>query len=64
MSRFVVLINVEEQYGLYPAGADLPDGWTPTGFEGSEADCMSYVDAEWTDLRPRTLRSRTPREVS
>ena len=57
MSRFVVLVNDEEQYGLFPAGTDAPDGWQPDGFEGSEADCVAYVDERWTDLRPRTLRA-------
>jgi MbtH protein len=56
VSRFVVLRNDEEQYGLYPAGAPLPDGWQHAGFEGAEADCMSYVDEHWTDPRPLSLR--------
>jgi MbtH protein len=65
VSRFVVLRNDEEQYGLYPAGAlksgalktgGLPDGWQHAGFEGAEGDCMSYVDEHWTDPRPLSLR--------
>jgi MbtH protein len=70
VSRFVVLRNDEEQYGLYPAGAlnegalnegalnegELPDGWQRAGFEGAEGDCMSYVDENWTDPRPLSLR--------
>ncbi|MFG2760834.1 MbtH family protein [Streptomyces wuyuanensis] len=54
-----VLVNDEEQYALYPAARGVPDGWTPTGFSGSEDECVAHVDAHWTDTRPRSVRDAT-----
>jgi 2,3-diaminopropionate biosynthesis protein SbnB len=53
---FTVLVNGEEQYGLFPAARPMPGGWRPTGFEGTEDECIAYVDRVWTDLRPASLR--------
>lgn len=53
---FVVLVNDEEQYSLWPASNEVPAGWRPAGKEGSESDCMAYVDEVWTDMRPLSLR--------
>jgi MbtH protein len=55
---YQVLINDEEQYSLWPADHDIPDGWRAVGKEGSKADCMAYVDEVWTDMRPRSLREQ------
>ncbi|WP_018791303.1 MbtH family protein [Salinispora arenicola] len=51
-----VVINDEEQHALLPAVLPLPDGWHDTAFTGSEADCIAYVDEQWTDMRPLSLR--------
>ncbi|MEU1602157.1 MbtH family protein [Micromonospora matsumotoense] len=59
MSRWRVLANHEEQYGLWPAGRPDPGGWRPVGFEGTEEECISHVDRVWTDLRPASLRRAT-----
>jgi MbtH protein len=53
---WVVLINTQEQYALYPSDLDLPGGWRPAGFTGSEQDCRTYVDEHWTDMRPLDVR--------
>lgn len=60
---WVVLINDEEQYGLFPAELPTPGGWRGAGFGGTEEDCMRYVDEHWTDMRPRSLREAMAREV-
>ncbi|WP_058235067.1 MbtH family protein [Devriesea agamarum] len=53
---FLVLINDEEQYSLWPAFAEVPSGWSVVLGESSRADAIAYVEANWTDLRPRSLR--------
>lgn len=53
---WVVLINDEEQYGLFPAELPVPGGWSATGFRGAEDECVKYVDEHWTDMRPKSLR--------
>lgn len=53
---WAVLVNAEGQYGLFPASRPAPDGWRSIGMTGTEDECMAYVDAHWTDLRPESLR--------
>ena len=56
IDRYIVLINAEEQYSLWPAAKSIPSGWAETGHEGDKASCMTYVDNHWTDMRPKSLR--------
>lgn len=63
VDRWTVLINGEEQYGLFPAILPIPGGWRAAGFEGSEDACMEYVDEHWTDMRPLSLRNAVERTV-
>ncbi|QRY64334.1 MbtH family protein [Gordonia sp. PDNC005] len=56
---FFVLANDEEQHSLWPSFADVPAGWhvvhgAPDGTD--RASCIDYVEQNWTDLRPRSLR--------
>jgi MbtH protein len=53
---FLVVINHEEQYSIWPADQEPPAGWRATGFAGGRAECLAHVDQVWTDLRPRSLR--------
>ena len=53
---YVVLINHEEQYSLWPKRRPAPEGWEPCGFEGLKTECVTYVDEHWTDMRPLSLR--------
>jgi MbtH protein len=59
--RFLVLVNDEEQYSLWPTFAAVPAGWTVVfgGPDGTDRDsALRYVDETWTDMRPRSLRER------
>jgi MbtH protein len=56
VGQFKVLVNDEEQYGLFPATLPVPDGWRLAGFSGTEAECSAWVDEHWTDMRPLSLR--------
>ncbi|HEX4722804.1 MAG TPA: MbtH family NRPS accessory protein [Pseudonocardiaceae bacterium] len=57
-TTFQVLRNDEEQYSLWPLTLDIPAGWQAVGKQGTKAECMSYVDEVWTDMRPRSLREQ------
>ncbi|BBY76495.1 protein MbtH [Mycolicibacterium parafortuitum] len=54
--RFYVLANDEDQHSLWPVFADVPAGWRVVFGEASREDCLSYVEQNWIDLRPRSLR--------
>jgi uncharacterized protein YbdZ (MbtH family) len=53
---FYVLINDEEQHCLWPAFAEIPAGWRAVYGEASRPECLDYVERNWADLRPKTLR--------
>lgn len=56
--RFVVLVNNEEQHSLWPTFADVPAGWRVVFGEDDRAACLDYIEREWTDIRPKSLRDR------
>lgn len=56
--RLLVVVNAEDQYSIWGSGRAVPAGWTATGFEGSEAECLDHIDSVWTDMRPRSLREK------
>lgn len=58
---YTVLVNEEEQYCLWPIGKAVPAGWREVGKEGTRAECMSYVDEVWVDMRPLSLRKAMDR---
>jgi MbtH protein len=53
---YLVVLNDEEQYSIWPAGRDIPPGWRPDGCTGTKADCLAHIDEVWTDMRPLSLR--------
>lgn len=55
-TRYVVVINHEEQYSIWPEGRDLPLGWSGVGKSGGRAECLAHIEAVWTDMRPLSLR--------
>lgn len=56
IQSYVVVLNDEEQYSIWPAGRDLPAGWRGAGVRGSQADCLAHIGEVWTDMRPLSLR--------
>jgi uncharacterized protein YbdZ (MbtH family) len=55
---FLVLVNDEEQHSLWPAFADVPAGWRVVYGEADRAACLDYIEQNWTDIRPKSLRER------
>lgn len=55
--QFHVVINPEQQYSIWPAYRDIPAGWQTVGVSGTRAQCLAYIDANWTDMRPASLRA-------
>ncbi len=55
---FFVLVNDEEQHSLWPTFADVPAGWRVVYGEADRAVCLDYIEQNWTDIRPKSLRER------
>ncbi|ULE31953.1 MbtH family protein [Mycobacterium sp. IDR2000157661] len=53
---FYVLVNDEDQYSLWPTFAEVPAQWRVVFGESTRSDCLAYIEENWTDLRPRSLR--------
>ena len=53
---FRVLRNDEEQYSLWPAAKEIPAGWISVEGPTSKERCLAFVESNWTDMRPKSLR--------
>jgi MbtH protein len=56
-----VVVNDQGQYSIWPAHRDNPQGWTSAGRKGSKAECLTYINEVWTDMRPLRLRHHMSR---
>jgi uncharacterized protein YbdZ (MbtH family) len=54
-AQYLVLVNEELQYSLWPVFADVPPGWTIAHQASSQADSLAFVEQSWTDMRPKSL---------
>ncbi|WP_272933751.1 MbtH family protein [Streptomyces sp. PSAA01] len=52
---FLVLVNDEGQYSLWPSFADVPAGWETAHPEADRQACLDFIEARWTDMRPKSL---------
>jgi MbtH protein len=52
---YVVLINNEGQYSLWPAMIEVPAGWGVAHGEDTRKACLEFVNDNWTDMRPNSL---------
>lgn len=61
---YLVLVNHEDIYSIWPAFREIPHGWTVTGPKGERQLCLDWIEANWTDMRPRTLRNTPAPETA
>lgn len=55
-TKYVVVVNDEEQYSIWRSDRDLPAGWQPEGLVASKDECLDHIETVWTDMRPRSVR--------
>lgn len=56
---YMVVINHEEQYSIWPADRPLPRNCKSTRTKGTLDQCMKYIEEVWTDMRPLSIRKRS-----
>lgn len=61
---FLVLVNDELQYSLWPAFREIPAGWTAVGPRGKRKECLDYIEQNWTDMRPRSLVEQMEKDAA
>jgi len=59
-----VVMNHEEQYSIWPAGREIPAGWSNVGKSGKKAECLEYIKEVWVDMRPLSLRKKMDAALS
>jgi uncharacterized protein YbdZ (MbtH family) len=55
-AQYLVVVNGEEQYSIWPAGRELPVGWSAEGGARSREECLDHIERVWTDMRPKSVR--------
>ncbi len=55
---YKVVINHEEQYSIWPADRENPNGWRDEGKTGTREECLEHIKEVWTDMRPLSLRKK------
>jgi MbtH protein len=54
---FIVLVNQEEQYSIWPHWKAVPGGWRAVdGVRGDKPTVCAWVDQAWIDMLPLSLR--------
>ena len=53
--EYLVLVNDELQYSLWPSFRDIPQGWKAVGPRGNKNECLHWIEITWTDMRPLSL---------
>ncbi|NVD98038.1 MbtH family NRPS accessory protein [Massilia sp. BJB1822] len=62
---FIVLVNHEEQYSIWPQWKAVPGGWSAVeGVSGNKKAVLEYVERAWTDMRPKSLRDWMAEQAS
>ncbi|GGZ50246.1 protein mbtH [Streptomyces inusitatus] len=52
---YLVLVNDEGQYSLWPSFVEVPAGWRIAHGEDSREACLAHIEEHWTDMRPKSL---------
>ena len=63
VKKFRVVINHEEQYSIWLADRELPQGWEATRFVGTQEMALQYIEEVWTDMRPLSSRRETAMRI-
>lgn len=64
MEQFVVQINAEEQYSIWPEYKTIPAGWRQVGDVAGKEACLEKIKTLWTDMRPLSLQQHMEAQQS
>jgi MbtH protein len=53
---FLVVVNDQGQYSVWPVQRKLPAGWRMVGEPASQECCLDRIDHLWIDMRPVGLK--------
>lgn len=55
--QYVIVRNHEDQYSIWRADKQVPDGWQTIGEPAVKDECLQRIGEIWTDMRPASLRA-------
>jgi MbtH protein len=53
--EYLVIVNHENQYSLWPIFREVPKGWTHVGKQARRRECLDWIAEHWKDMRPASL---------
>lgn len=53
---YLVLTNEEDQHSLWPSSIEVPAGWQVVLAESPRQVCLEFIEENWVDMRPKSLR--------
>ena len=56
MLEYIVVVNHEEQYSIWPSWKEIPIGWSDIGVKGSKEECLDHIEKVWTDITPLSVK--------
>lgn len=56
-----VVVNLQEQYSIWPADREPPAGWRAVGRPGAKQERLGYIERVWTDMLPLGPRGQRER---
>jgi MbtH protein len=54
------VVNLEDQYSIWPVDRELPAGWHEAGMRGDKSLCLEFITGVWRDDRPLSMRDEAP----
>ena len=54
-AEYHVLVNDEGQHSIWPVFVEIPAGWSAVAGPLLRPAALEYVEANWTDMRPKSL---------
>ena len=55
-TKYLAVVNDEEQYSIWPEHKTIPAGWRDTGSSGTKSEVLQWIASIWTDMRPLSIR--------
>lgn len=55
---YLVVVNHEEQYSIWPEWKEIPRGWRAAGKRGLKQECLDHIKEVWVDMRPLSVRKQ------
>jgi uncharacterized protein YbdZ (MbtH family) len=60
--RYRAMVNAAGQYAIFPADQPLPSGWSAAGFEGTQHECVDFIERASNERAEAAARRRAEEE--